>query len=458
MSVTANIRMYNQMDLGDCFLLRFASGDEESYILIDFGSYKSGNAKREEEIARDIMATIGDKKLTIVLTHQHKDHLSGFASAGELLRGSSRELWLSFLDSDISPEGIFIRSMTERYWHKTRKVRKHLEEKFPDVKPVKDMLKEKEGLDLFAEQQTGGEAMSKLLEITGRNPTYLTPGESFLLPGITGGVKVYVLGPPVDNEHIEKLDPHKGEEVHGLSSLEFANLDISGNLMLDALDAYRGVDNKWKLGFPFHKEFEVAEKEHSQKEAYEDPLSQWRRIDHDWLSEIGRLSLHMDRLTNNTSLVLAFEMVKSKKVLLFVGDAQIGNWQSWFKVKFDDGTTGKDLLSRTIFYKAGHHSSHNATLREGLDLMDSKELTIMIPVNEKTSTAYRFAMLKPDMLRGYHRKAKGRVLRSDTVEQDGSKFQLDFPFVTRGDMEDVLTIHPKDADPHLWMELKINEI
>lgn len=33
----------------------------------------------------------------------------------------------------------------------------------------------------------------------------------------------------------------------------------------------------------------------------------------------------LNNLTNNSSLVLAFELVKAKKVLLFVGDAQTGN-------------------------------------------------------------------------------------------------------------------------------------
>lgn len=75
----------------------------------------------------------------------------------------------------------------------------------------------------------------------------------------------------------------------------------------------------------------------------------------------------MDTLTNNSSLVLAFELVQSKKVLLFVGDAQIGNWKSWFRVEFEaSAVKARDLLSRTVLYKAGHHSSHNATLLEDL--------------------------------------------------------------------------------------------
>src|SRR5207247_1037341 len=69
--------------------------------------------------------------------------------------------------------------------------------------------------------------------------------------------------------------------------------------------------------------------------------------------------------TNNASLVLAFELGKGGKVLLFAADAQRGNWASWTKKSWRDGdktVQAKDLMSRTVLYKVGHHGSHNATL------------------------------------------------------------------------------------------------
>ena len=50
----------------------------------------------------------------------------------------------------------------------------------------------------------------------------------------------------------------------------------------------------------------------------------WRKIDNDWLQTATRLGLYLDTYTNNSSLVLAFELVKSGKVLLFAADAQAG--------------------------------------------------------------------------------------------------------------------------------------
>ena len=42
----------------------------------------------------------------------------------------------------------------------------------------------------------------------------------------------------------------------------------------------------------------------------------WRRIDESWLHSADNLAIKMNSATNNTSLVLAFELPKTKKVLL----------------------------------------------------------------------------------------------------------------------------------------------
>ncbi len=110
----------------------------------------------------------------------------------------------------------------------------------------------------------------------------------------------------------------------------------------------------------------------------------WRRIDHDWLGVSADLAIQLDKRTNNSSLVLAFEFVDTKRVLLFVGDAQVGNWLSWKDLRWTmDGTvSAHDLLARTVFYKVGHHGSHNATLKQnGLELMTCPDLSAFIPTN-----------------------------------------------------------------------------
>jgi hypothetical protein len=133
------------------------------------------------------------------------------------------------------------------------------------------------------------------------------------------------------------------------------------------------------------------------------------------------LALRLDSDTNNTSLVLAFELGQSGRVLLLPGDAQVGNWVSWETLKWSvsDGqkirtVTAGDLLARTVVYKVGHHGSHNATLREkGLELMSSDELAVMIPVDRETAIKLEWNMPFPPLFERLRQKAKGRVMDRD---------------------------------------------
>jgi len=62
----------------------------------------------------------------------------------------------------------------------------------------------------------------------------------------------------------------------------------------------------------------------------------------------------LDKVMNNTSLILLFEINKTK--MLFPGDAQIENW-SYALSK----PTVRRLLEKVSVYKVGHHGSRNAT-------------------------------------------------------------------------------------------------
>jgi beta-lactamase superfamily II metal-dependent hydrolase len=459
--------MYNQNNLGDCFLLKFADEEQISFVLIDFGSYEGNNKERELEIARDIQETVGMQPLKVVLTHQHKDHLSGFLNAAEVLKELNiTDLWLSYLDDPRGKEADSVRDLMEKFWNKNGKITAAIKKKYKNAASVKKMLEAKEGFDLFAEQQTGGGAISNLLRWSKNNRRFLLPGQHFGLPDLAAGcVNVYVLGPPTDPAQLKKMDPGEDEEVNSLAMMpQLANLDASANLMLDALQSFSGQGSGMAAveNFPFNKKFiytpAARAEENRVVDAY-NKVDKWRRIDHEWLSEIGRASLYMDSLTNNSSLVLAFELVELKKVLLFVGDAQIGNWKSWLKVNFKNtDVTAADLLSRTVLYKAGHHSSHNATLLESLNLMNGEELVIMIPVNQEISTKRGFAMLRPGMLRGYNRKSQGRVLRSDTVfHKAGAVNSYKFPFA--GKDKDftpaVKVVKDKKKASHLYIEYEV---
>jgi hypothetical protein len=127
--------------------------------------------------------------------------------------------------------------------------------------------------------------------------------------------------------------------------------------------------------------------------------------------------LQLDSLTNNTSLVLAIELAPGGDVLLFAADAQVGNWLSWQSLSWQVGgktVTGPDLLKRAIFYKVGHHGSHNATLKEqGLEEMVNLRVA-MIPVDHDMAVKKRWGRMPLDeLVAALAKQAKGVVLRVD---------------------------------------------
>jgi hypothetical protein len=147
-----------------------------------------------------------------------------------------------------------------------------------------------------------------------------------------------------------------------------------------------------------------------------DATDNWRQIDIDWLEGSTELALQLDSLTNNTSLVLAIELPDGD-VLLFAADAQVGNWLSWQGLEWEIGgkkVTGPDLLKRTIFYKVGHHGSHNATLREkGLEQMEKLRVA-MLPVDQAMAKKKHWDQMPLDeLVSELNKKAKGVVLRVD---------------------------------------------
>lgn len=154
---------------------------------------------------------------------------------------------------------------------------------------------------------------------------------------------------------------------------------------------------------------------------YYQPSDGWRQVGHDWLAAAERLALKLDNDTNNASLALAFELAGSGKVLLFPGDAQVGNWKSWHQCQWPiagspgQALTAAELLRRTVLYKVGHHGSHNATLRQqGLELMESRDLVAMLPVDEKFAhDTYGWGMPFPFLHDRLQEKTGGRLLRAD---------------------------------------------
>jgi beta-lactamase superfamily II metal-dependent hydrolase len=390
------IRMYRQ-GLGDCFLLSFPTTDGHKHVMIDCGVVLGTKTPAEpmKKVAQNLFEDTGGKIDVLVITHEHWDHLSGFSpgqAQAELDRINFNQLWLAWTEdenNDLANALKKERALKKAAAIATKKKLAELGDKAEKSLKRLTALMEFNGDgddDVEGGEEDGGTAGAlKFLKKKISRQQILKPGQApITIPGLDD-VRIYVMGPPEDKAKLHKKQPRKGQ---GYGVSEAMSLSEA---FTAALSPEEEVSERAQ---PFTKTFRKPWSELKQNRPYGKPENAWRNIDDDWLSVGERLALQLDSDTNNTSLVLAFEFIKSEQVLLFVGDAQAGNWMSWddyiWEVTDKSGgkqkVTAADLLAKTIFYKVGHHGSHNATLREkGLERMTHPELVAMMPVNEKVA-------------------------------------------------------------------------
>ena len=445
------VRMYRQ-GLGDCFLLAFptANAEQSYYVLIDCGVLQgapNGSANLNT-VARDIQAATGGQIHLLVVTHRHADHISGFQLAHEVFAGMTiHNMWLSWAENPMDPTAQALWHSSNQALTALRRAVQAQPEALAHVAGVLDFIG-----DLGATGRDPLQSVRSLLT-NGRSPEYRRPGEGPLpLPraedcAAAQGARLYVLGPPTSLQALGQMDPSSGTNETYLAgglpnevlAFELAALDPKVD---DLSDNERMARERT---FPFQAALRIPRDEARSYEFFrkrygfdETPSGQpaagkteegeaWRRIDEEWLSSSEELALQLDNCINNTSLVLAIELIKTGRVLLFAADAQVGNWLSWaalpdFSTPGDNGSVGvNDLLNRTVLYKVGHHGSHNATGRSladdkpwGLELMSSPELVAMLPVDEKFANQVKhWAMPWPKLLDRLTQLARGRILRLD---------------------------------------------
>jgi len=454
------VRMYRQGQ-GDCFLLAFprkgAGPDNPVYILIDcgymYGSQFDGISL--DEIVAHIAEATGGFIDFVAITHEHADHVNGFMVnknnenrfTGKIEFGSLWLAWTEDGDDDLANQ------LRER--HKDQLVALSLAEaRMTAMGMDDDSLNLSQFLELElgpeAERQaiakslmaaTGPKKISgisnklaiKYLRDTAQNgPSFLNPGQAaFSVEGSTGA-QVYVLGPPRNETLLLSLNPEGTEEFHLGDAMAPSGEAAAFQMALTA-EAGTGGASPFALRY-MRSEAEVStEAEGYYARVYyeagkAEKTGENRRIDGDWLRTAGRFALRLNDEVNNSSLVLAFSLPQTGKVLLFSGDAQRGNWISWSDISWESDAgvlTTKELLGRCVFYKCGHHGSHNATLKgttahpyANLGWLAqnefANEFVAMIPVHsEWARTKKHWNHPLPSIEEALMQKARGRVLRND---------------------------------------------
>ena len=408
------IRMYRQ-GLGDCFLITIPrKKGKPFYLVIDCGVIL-GTANATDimtQVVEHIIDTTGGHIDLVAATHEHWDHISGFGQVKNIWTDKSRltvgEVCLSWAENEDHPLAKRLRKERHgmRIALQAAAARMRMGGNAETADEVSNLL------SFFAAAGTTSDALDVVKSLSD-NVTYCTPSDQPVkLPGTD--VRMYVLGPPPDEKFIKKYNPSK-------KAPETYHMD-SNNLFGAVLTSTTERDVDSPFGAQFQIPLNVAEQMPFFQQHYwgdvegAEKSQAWRRIETDWLDSSETLALQLDSATNNTCLVLALELGNGD-VLLFAADAQVGNWLSWHDLKWNvDGkeVTGPDLLERTIFYKVGHHGSHNATLRElGLEKMTSLKLAF-VPVDRKMAVKKRWnAMPLNSLMKRLGEKTKECVVRID---------------------------------------------
>jgi len=362
----------HRVGFGDCFLLTLGypapldDGRDERHLLIDFGTMSSAGVPSAETAAA-ISERTGGQLDVVVMSHRHRDHVSGFASAANAAALTATRPpslvvrpWTEDPDADANFTGVdggpgaesraFLRELgTARAFadglanEVTRRSASGLHRELRTVAML---------------QLANEAAVDQLHAWAGADAgEYLHYGKPSRIGKIVPGLTVHVLGPPTIEQHSEVATQRQDDPD------EFWMLyrQLADQLPLQTLHLLGGRDAAARSAPSIATDAGGA---------IDPGPVRWitERLDRQELASSLRLVRLMDEVLNNTSLILVFELEgpAGQRRLLFPGDAQIENWE--YALKIVDVAENRALLDRIDLYKVGHHGSRNATPRSLFEL------------------------------------------------------------------------------------------
>jgi beta-lactamase superfamily II metal-dependent hydrolase len=346
------IRMYN-VGFGDCFLLSFPDKSRPRWMLVDCGVHPSGPGPRKiADVVKDIIADVtdedGNARIDVVVaSHRHADHVSGFSN--ELWADVEvGEVWMPWTEDPKDPKA-----------KKIREAQSSLAMALTASPAVDGVAQE-----LAANALTNEGAMDMLHSGFAGSPIkrFLPPKareQATFRTEVLPGVVVHAMSPSRDPDVIRDMDPPKGEAY--LREAALPGGALNGGLLPFAASWTHSAN-----AVPPHV---VPLAVNDKTRNVLGKLSQQNSL---------AVATSLEKAVNGTSLVLMLEIGRAK--LLFPGDAQWGSW-TWMM----EDEEWAELLSETVFYKVGHHGSHNATLPAVVDQL-KKPLLGMVSTRAETRT------------------------------------------------------------------------
>ncbi|WP_353829252.1 hypothetical protein [Agromyces sp. SYSU T0242] len=351
---TVTIRMYNP-GFGDCFLVTVADGEASWRMLIDCGVHSHGRAPVEGgtrpigDVVAAVIAQLADEspdgqpRLDVVAaTHRHSDHVSGFADdawAGVEVG----EVWVPFVEDEADPDG---RALRHGFAASAEALHGLIElaaadggagDAWPEGLELAMEFAVNSGPNLDAAARLvdggfkGGAAAHEVRFLPYRHEEL----NRIALP--VPGAVVHVLGPSRDPEDLKRMDPPTAVRWLGEAAGELGEGDARRDIF-DPMYALPRDDPGDRIPIELVR------------------ARDGMRLDRLALDEAAllRAASVLERSVNNTSLFLVLDVRGTRFV--FVGDAQHGAWRHVL-----DDPHARELVTGAVFYKVGHHGSHNAT-------------------------------------------------------------------------------------------------
>jgi len=412
---SVTIRMYT-VGFGDSFLVTVADDRASWRMLVDCGVHAHGRPKvggRTREIGETVETIVSDlldvapegappHLDVIVATHRHADHVSGFAEDA-WSQVDVGEVWVSFVEDPDDPDAVSLRTRQDEsaaaLARATRALaasaRPGFDSQFRAVAEDFAMNAVLEGPNLAA--------MSRLLGVDGTGFANI-PRVRFLpdreparnrIATTVAGATVSVLGPSRDPAHLKRMNPPKKD--HWLAYAD--DLDPTVTDAPRPLFAQAYIVDEGSVGTVIPQGLrEAAEKS---------------RLEYLGSEVEGLLAAAavLERSVNNTSIFFVLEV--NGRHLLFVGDSQEGAWRH----VLDDPAARREL-DHLLFYKIGHHGSHNATPRRFVEeTLDGQHEAIYAMLPWGSVSAWDDTIPEPDLITALGEKS-ARIVRADDLIDD----------------------------------------
>jgi beta-lactamase superfamily II metal-dependent hydrolase len=429
------VRMY-RVGFGDFFLITVPTRSGPQHILIDCGVH-AGNIGTIGDCVRDLVKETGRKLALVVATHYHADHLSGFASSYDEF--AQFEVGMVWITNRLDPkkEGAvkFLAQLTSLADRLRLRLGLRLtalgaragEPEHLATHQALWMMEDALGITLGA---GGGGSNAKALKLLtegfkNRPPVrYYQGGDEPELPeALRGALTAQLLGPaPLDS----------GGVFSGTDNRKEQYLAAVADGELPDTERFTPFEKDWPAAAASYPKEAFAEYR-TPGQAGASPAANLEAVLHAAQPDaLLAMAEAVDGTLNNQSLVILFTCQGKK--LLFVGDAQWGNWSYWLygrKVTGDSPgitETAKEILGSIDFFKVGHHGSTNANPIPAVEALNQKCVSMCSTESSDYDPTKKRPYGNPDketevprtkLMEVLERRTDNRLVRSDWIPAAG---------------------------------------